>query len=196
MTFAARTLGAGLAFVPVTHIYGAGTWTETIPVGATKLTVELGGAGAGGGTNTSVAPAGGGGGGLCRTATLILTSADWGKTLTMVLSAGGVGGLAGNTSGGVPGLSSVSNGTFTQTVALAAGRPSGGASFGSPAGLGGGVSGGVVNTSGNNGLTGNAGGLGGAAIVGLYIHSGAGGNGNEGFSGTSGDDAAAAFAYT
>jgi hypothetical protein len=195
MTFAARTQLGSAVFTPVTHIYSPGSGVETIPVGATKLTVELGQAGAGGGANAAAAPSGGGGGGLARTAVIPLTSANWGQTINWDLAFGGLGAPAGNNNGDPPAISNVSSGTFTTAVNLVASQPTGGASFGTPAGIGGTVSGGAVNTPGNNGQTGNAGGNGGAAISGIYVNSGAGGRGNEGAPGNPGGNAAVAFAY-
>ena len=197
MTFAARTLQGATGFVPVTHIRGPGSGVETIPVGATKLVIELGEAGAGGGSNPFSAPSGGGSGGLIRTAVIPLTSTNWGQTLNWSLAFGALGGAPGSNDGAAPAASSVSNGTFVATtVNLTASAPTGGKSIGFPGGLGGAVSGGAVNTPGNAGQTGNAGGNGGARIVGTYVNSGAGGAGNEGVPGGNGENGAAAFAYT
>jgi hypothetical protein len=166
------------AFSPLTHTYNtAGIGTETIPAGASTLTLEIWGGSGGGafGYGTPCAPeagAGGGSGGYSRT--VINVAAANGQTILYSVGVSGTGG------GGVGGASSASTGTFSLATMTANGG-SGGAPGGSTGvgGSGGTASGGnQANTTGNTGE--NAGGTpptGAAGVIGINGTGGAGGNG-------------------
>jgi len=134
-------------FAPVTYSYNtASSGTNTIPSGATTLTLEVwGGSGNGGGY-----PAyGGSSGGYCRSTYTVSASAgdtiDW-------------------TVGSISGTSTVSSGTYSLTTMTSTG---GAAGTGSPGAVGTATGGTVANTSGNAGQSGQFG-PGGAGIVGIY----------------------------
>jgi hypothetical protein len=202
VTFAARPLdifgvpgggGGGQPFTPVTHYYqGVGAFTETIPVGATKLTAEVGGPGGGGGGVAS----GGAGSGALAQRTFTLTPANWGQTFAVTITAGGTPGnqylgWSGNT--GV--ASTISNGSFPVGVAMVGGPGIGGNGNG-PGSPGGTASGGDTNIS---GVAGQANGYpGGPGVVGRAIVSGAGGHAaiGDGNPGPAGGNGAGAFLYS
>lgn len=159
------TTGSG--FEPVTHLYSSGSGTETIPPGATTLTVEVFGASGAGGnewTDNQVFPpatapgTGGGSGGLSRS--VFNVSGKGGETLAYSVGAPGS-------------ATTVSSGTFSLST-MTANSGGGGTSASSPGGTAGTASGGTaVNVSGT------AGGwaAGGSGVVGLYASGAPGGYG-------------------
>jgi hypothetical protein len=154
----------------------AGSFNETIPAGASNVTIECWGASAGGaaGNGSGLIGEGGASGAYSKT-TQALTSANWGQTYAVNIGAGGAGGTAGaHPAGSAGGASSVTAGTKTITAMNDNG---GGTSTYAGGSAGGTASGGTVtNTSGNsvapNGTT-----TGGAGIVGTNGTGNAGGQG-------------------
>ena len=128
------------SFTPTTHSYNTpGSATETIPVGATTLTVEgWGGSGAGGGgSGTGCGAHGGGGGGSGGYfRTVVNVSGANGQTIAYTV---GVAGISGSTAASA---SSISTGTFTLATATGAGG-----NQGVVGGLGTGGAGGVGGNS-------------------------------------------------
>jgi hypothetical protein len=169
----------------------AGTFTETIPSGASQVVIEVWGAsGGGGGGQSATKPftsGGGGGSGGYSRRTIAISSGNWGKTIHTVIGASG-----GDASAGA--ASTLSSGTFTMTTQNANGGGGGGTNGGG--GAGGTSSGGTTNTSGNVGGPGGGGsGAGGAGIVGINGTGGSGGTGNFN-SGSVGATGLAIFKYT
>ena len=173
-----RLASTGGAFLPIIHIYTTvGTFIETIPAGATTMTVEVWGGGGGGGqgSGTVCTPfrgGGGGSGGYSRT--VLNVAAFGGQTISYTVGAGG--GPASNGNG-----SSVSSGSFSITTMTTTGGLLGTGAVSHTNGIGGAggtASGGnVANTTGTTGGNGVAGGSGGAGVTGVN------GNGNPGGSG-------------
>jgi len=91
------------AFTPVTHAYGAGSGSETIPSNASQVVITAKGAGSGGNYNNA------GVAGDETITTLAISSSDWGGTLSYSAGAGGLGKT--NTSR-APGGSSTITGTL------------------------------------------------------------------------------------
>jgi len=186
-------------FSPVTHTYNTpGTATETIPSGASTMTVETWGAGGGGGGGSGTgcgAHGGGGGGSGGYSLTVINVASGNGQTLTYTVGTGG-------SSGSVGGSSVVSSGTFslpTMTAAGGNGGQTGGAGTGGTGGTG--TGGNTTNTTGNTGSTGglgDPGGAGGAGLVGLFGTGSTGGaGGNTGVNpGSGGGVGLVVFHYT
>ena len=147
-------IGKNLPFSPTTVQYiSAGTFTETVPAGATHVSIECwAGSGSGGG-GASGGPHGGGGGGgagYCRSNSL---SCVGGQTLSIVVGAGG--GPAAVDTNGNPGANTViSSGTMTITT-MTAGRGLGGNKGTSTAG--GAANSGNVASSGGNAVNSGAG---------------------------------------
>jgi hypothetical protein len=169
----------------------AGTFTETIPSGASQVVIEVWGAsGGGGGGQTATKPftiGGGGGSGGYSRRTIAISSGNWGKTIHTVIGASG-----GDASAGA--ASTLSSGTFTMTTQNANGGGGGGTNGGG--GAGGTSSGGTTNTPGNVGGPGGTGSsTGGAGIVGINGTGGSGGTGNFN-SGAVGATGLAIFKYT
>jgi hypothetical protein len=174
-----RLASATGAFVPVTRTYNlAATYTETIPSGASTMTIEAWGSGAGGGVGAGtfcvpIRGGGGGGGGYCRT--LVNVAAFGGQTLSLTVGPAGTATNDGNPS-------TVSSGSFTLTTMTANGGkkgvnapPAGAGGAGGTAG--GGTAANINGNAGGNGMPAGAGGLGGAGIVGI---NGTGNNGGDG----------------
>lgn len=226
MTFAARTLmdsaaGSGPPpshFVPVTRSYPSpGSFVETIPgnvatgIGPSSLTIENAGPGGGGAQSAFYASNGviagsGGSGALCRSV-FPISSSDWGATFRVVVAPGGVGGNSSNfngqpLAGSTPPTSIITNISFTRAVNMQAGGGFGGTWNPGAGGAGGTSTGGnAVNASGNVGQGDTYApnpSVGGPAVQGQLIVSGAGGNSGATnlAPGTPGDNGAAAFAYT
>lgn len=179
-----RVSSATGSFTPVLHTYAtAGVFTETIPVGASNVTIEVWGASGGGnhgsGTGCGVAlgPQGGSGGYVL---TIVNVSANNGQTINFTVGTAGTGG------GGAGGASTVSSGTFALTTMT--GNGGGGGGSGGANGLGGvagtASGGNTTNTTGNAGANGdNIGGGGtGAGIVGINGSGAIGGAGGLGAS--------------
>jgi hypothetical protein len=171
-------LTTGSTVQTVTHTYiTPGSFTETIPLGYSTVTVEVFGAGGFGGTGTifsgtNVGGGGGGSGGYALTNKSVLGLG--GQTMNFVVGAGG-------------NLSSVSAGTYA--IATMTGNPgqNGGSASPSPGigGNGGTATGGLNgNTTGNSGQSGQGGGI------------GAGGAGGPGRAGINGGGNPGAFGAT
>jgi len=180
-----QVLAAGAYFAPQQVSYSSnGTYTPTIPSGATTALVECWGASGGGaaghGTGCSAGfGVGGSSGGYSRSSFSVASGN--GKTLSVIVGNGGAPNTAGT-------ASSVASGTFSITTL----SDGGGAASG---GAGGSASGGnVVNTTGNVGVTDT----GGAGIVGIHGTGGGGGNGGfgTGSTGGSGVDGLVIINYT
>ena len=182
-----------VAFTANIKTYGTnGTFTETIPTGATTLTIELWGAtGYGGHGNIATGNQGGGGGSGAYVRHLLTVTGAGGRTFTVVIGAGG-NGL----------VSTVVNGTFATATSLSsASGGNGGVASPYADGAAGaaaviGTGGNVVNLVGNGGNAGGyGGGGGGAAVIGVN------GTGNSGAAGTytvsnaAGKNGVAIFSY-
>lgn len=175
-----RLSGTTGSFTPTTHTFSAaGSFTETIPQGATTATIEAWGDGGAGNTGHGTGcgatyGSGGGSGGYCL-------------TIVNVASANGQTIAGNNGPGGVPGVSSgngsgttVSSGSFSLATMSAGGGKGGAPGLGGLGGAGGTASGGnTTNTSGNAGA--NAGtGTGGGGIAGINGTGNSGGGGGLG----------------
>ena len=115
-TGAMGTTGAtGAAGAPVSQLVytSHGTYTPTVPVGATRCLAEVQGAGGGGAINTNTGGGGGGGGYVAH----IYTGLTGGSsTITAVVgTAGARGGTSGSHAGNNGGSSTASDGTTTVT---------------------------------------------------------------------------------
>lgn len=178
-----RTAG----FTPLTRTYTSGTGaTETVPAGATSVTIRIVGGG-GSGAKDSVNFAGGGGSGGYSVRTISVVG---GNTFTYTAGQGGVGVSIDGTDGNPGGASSVSGTVSGGSVSMTAnGGGAGETAF--VDGAGGTATGGTTNTTGNSG----SGGVGGASVYGGY---GAGGNGRQVSSGSSnnGGTGVVIFEYT
>lgn len=192
-----RLSSATGSFTPVTHSYNtAGAGVETIPVGASTVTIEVWGASGGGnhGSGTGCGAAfgpGGGSGGYCRI-TLSVSGYN-GQTIDYVLGTRGGGG------GGNGGTSAISSGSFSLTTMTATGGGGGTPGASGTGGLPGTGSGGNVNTTGNQGPNGDANpgggsGVGVTGVNGVGAGGGAGGLG-VGNTGVPGGNGIAIFAY-
>lgn len=174
-----RVSSATGGFTPVTNSHNTpGAATETIPTGASSVTIEVWG-GSGGGNRGTGSGCGadsgpqGGSGGYVRS--VLNVAAANGQTINYTV------GAAGASAGGAGTGSSVSTGTFALTTMTAGGG--GGGSSGGSSGTGGSAGtatgGNAANTSGNagaNGATTGGGGTG-AGIAGI---NGSGANGGAG----------------
>ena len=166
------------AFTPVTNTYTSGSGNETVPSGASSLTLTVVGAGGSGGSSytdfgSDIYNSGGGGGGAGYSIiTRSVVSGDW--STTIAYSVGTSGGVSSTTTG------SLSAGA----VSLTGGGGGNGTSADSGSGGGGGTGGtasGGTNTSGSAGgngsasmSSGNPGGAGGASGGTAYGTGGAG----------------------
>ena len=188
------------SFAPLLHAYTTGSGTETIPTGATNLTIEVwGGGGGGGGGNTSVNFGDAGGTGAYTTA-LFAVSTHAGQTIAYSVGAQGAGGVSSTGAGSAGGNSTASTGTFTLSTITARGG-AGGAMQGGGSGSG---TGGTY-TNANPGATGSTGitptgRLGSTGISGSISgdgspHGGSGSGGTNG-SGGAGTPGAVVFYYT
>jgi hypothetical protein len=198
VTFAARTLGNLVQFVPVNHQYTTGTGaTETVPAGAQNVVIEAWGAGGDGGTGngagcSSQNGGGGGGGGYSRTSIAV----NSGQTITYTVGQPVNGAAGGDTT--------VSSGTLAITTMTAHGGAVANNYNGSGTAAGGTASGGTAaNTTGNVGQDPSVGSSGGAARAGIEAAdaSGAGKGGNGGNNGaqlghTNGANGLVNFFYT
>jgi hypothetical protein len=158
------------------HTYTSGSGTETIPSGATTLTIEVwsGMSGGGGGDNTS-GWGGGGGPGPSYSRSVFTVSGNNGQTMTYTVGAAGAGGPNGTggasgDNGSAGGSSSVSSGTFTlTTLTCTAGGVGGGGQSGS-----GGTAGTASSATGGNTVNSNG------TAGGVGTHNGASGGGTAG----------------
>ena len=188
------------SFSGVTHTYSsAGSSTETIPNGATTVTIEdwggSGGGGPGGGPACAGKGGGGGGsGGYCKT--VLNVSAANGQTMNFTV------GTAGSASSGNGTASSVSSGSFALTTMTANGGSGGAAgAVGTGGAAGTGSGGNTSNVSGAAGTTagpGVSGGAGGAGHVGTNGTGATGGGGGSvgGQAGAPGGNGLVVFKYT
>lgn len=152
-------------FTPVTNTYTSGTGaTETVPTGATSVTITVDGGGGAGGYNSSTL-GGGGGGGARSVRTIAVTG---GNTFTYTVGSSVAGRSTAGT-GSTGNASSVSGTVSGGSVSMTANGGAGGTT--SAGGAGGTATGGTTNTSGSAGTSGGT--------------TGAGGNGAGG--GTGGD---------
>jgi hypothetical protein len=159
----------------------AGSYTETIPPGASQVTIESWGSGAGGQGGKVVGMAdiqgsGGGAGGYAKSI-IALTSANWSQTMATVVGAAGVHGAGNNGLAGNGNNSSAASGTFTLTSVV--GDGGGAAPSTTVGGTGGSATGGnSQNTAGGNGQPGNTTAAGGIPVNGVGgANAGAGGSG-------------------
>ena len=159
-----------LQFVP-------GTYSITVPAGATSADVWLWGGGGGGGgvgSTSNGSGSGGGGGGFARKTITGLTP---GSTITLIVGAGGAAGLVGGAGGS--GGSSSFGAYFSAT-----GGGGGSANGGGMSGAGGSGLGGDINVAGGGGVAGlGAGGVGAGGAGGGASMGGQGGGGAPGIAG-------------
>lgn len=196
MTGIIACLASAVPFIPVTSSYNSnGSFTETIPIGASSCVVEVFGAsGAGGaGIGAGCAASGGGGGGsggLSRRTVDVTLGGN--KTIAVVVGNGGVATGANGTN------STISSGTFAVTTQT--GGFGNGGSTGGGGGAGGTASGGTTNATGNTGGPGAGGSrAGGVGLTGINGSGNSGGTGGtdatqSGF--TQGGDGLVIFSYT
>ena len=177
-----NVLVAGGGFTPVLVSYTtAGTFTETIPGGATTAVIEVfGHSGSGGLGQTGCTVQGGGAGSGSYAKTTFNVSAQNGKTWDLVLRAAAAGtGLTTTFNAGA------TNGVtgFTNITAPGGGNGGNGSSGGNAGAAALTASGGTdLNQTGNAGIAGSTcgGGAGGAGRTGTNGNGGAGGNGGQG----------------
>jgi len=184
-----------VTFSPVQTTYSTfGTYTATIPTGASTLTIEIWGATGSGGRGSVRGGSQGGGGGSGGYARSVYTVAgNNGQTLSVVVGQGAVS------------ASTVTNATFTTAVAMTGplGGNGGNSTFsadgtgGSAGAIGtGGTAANVAGNAGNDGGGyGSGTGLGGAGVVGLYGTGVAGPNGGLTPAGVPGRDGLVIFNY-
>lgn len=191
-------------FTPVTNTYTSGTGaTETVPSGATSVTITVDGGGGAGGYNSSTL--GGGGGGGSRSVRTIAVVGGNTFTYTVAAAVTGRGTAGTGTSGNASSVSgTVSGGSVSMTA------NGGGGGTTTTGGSGGTATGGTTNTSGSAGTSGGTGGVGGngagggtggdwtISINGSPPGGGGGGSGVDAGSVTSGSGARGqiSFAYT
>jgi hypothetical protein len=181
------TIALTQSFTPVTNTYNsAGTFTETIPNGATTVVIEdSGSSGNGGnGANGNSPPhndwGGGGGasGSYCRTSFSV--GSQNGKSFTVVVAAASSGASSTVTQNTVTGFAKMTSpGGVAGSNATSTGAGNAGAGAAAPAIATGGT---AQNTAGNAGTAGGPGngGTGGSAIVGVNETGPKGGNGGDG----------------
>lgn len=140
-------------FTPVTRTYTTGTGaTDTVPTGATSVTIRVVGGG-GSGAKDSVNGAGGGGSGGYALRTIAVSG---GQTFTYTVGQGGAGVSVDQTNGNSGGDSTVTGTVTGGSVSMTGGGGERGYT-GLVPGAGGTASGGSTNTPGNAGSGGNAG---------------------------------------
>lgn len=196
--------GKGGGFTPVTRTYTSGTGaTETVPTGATSVTITVDGGGGSGGYNSSALGGGGGGGGR----SVLTIAVTGGNTFTYTVGSS-VAGRATNGAGTTGNASSVTGTPSGGSVSMTANGGAGGQV--NNGGAGGTATGGTTNTSGSAGDAGIADGAGGngagGGAGGSYLGTingsppggGGGGSGVDAGSVTSGSGARGqiSFAYT
>jgi hypothetical protein len=161
-------LAGTVNFTPVTNTYTSGSGNETVPTGASSLTLTVVGAGGTGGSSytdsgSDIYNSGGGGGGAgYSTITRAVASGDW--STTVAYSVGTSGGVSSTTTG------SLAAGSVSLTGGGGSSGTSADSGSGGAGGAGGSASGGSTNTSGSAGgngsassSSGNPGGAGGAS---------------------------------
>lgn len=138
-----------------------------VPAGVTSITVSVWGAGGGGGGSSINGDGGSGGGGGGATTRIIAVTP--GDTFTYSVGSGGAGGLANATLAGNGG-----NSTFINVglgINLLGNGGTGGSRNRGAAGTGGTASGGTTNSTGQNGIVGNASGQAGGnsgVVIGIF----------------------------
>lgn len=153
--------GGGGGFSPVTNQYDSGSFDETVPVGATSVTIRVYGPGGGNGADNPVST-GGGGGGYSEKTAIAIVSGDWGTTLSWGAGTGGAAGYYnvndGNIDGETPGGSFVTATLTNWSGSMTADGGQGGITSNDALPVSGGTAaGGDTNTTGDNG-TGSVGG--------------------------------------
>jgi len=161
-------LAGTVNFTPVTNTYTSGSGNETVPSGASSLTLTVVGAGGSGGNSytdfgSDIYNSGGGGGGAGYSIiTRSVASGDW--STTIAYSVGTSGGVSSTTTG------SIAAGAVSLTGGGGGNGTSANSGSGGGGGTGGTASGGSTNTSGAAGgsgsasmSSGNPGGAGGAS---------------------------------
>jgi hypothetical protein len=182
-------------FTPVTNTYTTGSGNETVPTGATSLTLTVVGAGGSGGSSyvdfgSDIYNSGGGGGGAgYSNITRAVASGDWSTTIaysvgtsggvsstttgslaagavSLTGGGGGAGGSADSGSGGAGGTAGTASGGSTNTSGSAGGNGSTSSSSGNAGGAGG-ASGGTAYGTGGDGASapGTSGAVGGGVII-------------------------------
>lgn len=188
------TIGMG-GFVAVARTYDSGTGTDTIPTGASQVSIEIWGAGNRGGNGDLGIPAvgGGSGSGGYSKKTFALTPSDWGLTFNYFIGAanGGNSTSSQNTFGTAFNLSALGGAAGQDAVS------------GGLQGAGGLASGGDVNTAGNGsggvvraGAGAPNGGGDSAASMGTVPGGGGAGGNLAGGPGNAGANGRAKFSYT
>ena len=188
-------LAGTVNFTPVTNTYTSGSGNETVPTGASSLTLTVVGAGGTGGSSYSdfvgdVYNSGGGGGGAgYSTITRAVALGDWSTTVaysvgtsggvsstttgslaagsvSLTGGGGGAGGSADSGSGGAGGTGGTASGGSTNTSGSTGGNGSASSSSGNPGGAGG-ASGGTGYGTGADGAyaPGSAGAVGGGVVI-------------------------------
>jgi hypothetical protein len=189
-----NNMGTGGAFSPVTHTYNGTSGNETVPTGASSLTIEAWGGGGQGGLITGASTGrGGAGGGYCKTIVTI-SAGDYGASLAYVSAAA----LSTRTVSAAGTNGTTSTVTLSGLIAapsnLSAGGGNGGAAATSGPSTGGVATGGNnTNTNGSNNSTvsggagaGPGGGAGGTACGDGTSLGGGGAGGNTDSCGQSG----------
>jgi hypothetical protein len=186
-----------------TRIYTSGTAaTETIPLGAFTVAIEVWGGNGGGGSSNSSSPFQPGGGGGAGAYVRSSISVTGGNTFLYTVGAAGAGNQgAQNQPGGNGGSSVVSAGTQAITTMTAPGASGGSATGAGGAGSASGTGGNLNNSSGSTGgnFSGTTGGVGAFGIGGFYGTTGlSGGNGANtgGINGAPGGTGQILFKYT
>jgi hypothetical protein len=177
-------------FVPTVRTYAAaGSFTETVPVGASQVIIEVYGGGGSGGVSSSGSSSifGGAGGAGYSKKTLTLVRSDGGKTCAVVVAqlVSGINTGVSNQAGTTGNLSSVNtsnlaNGSGTLIQANGGGAGPNGTTTGGAAGT---ATGGDTNTAGTAGNSGASNGHGGAG-AGPSGSAGGGAGGAEAIDGT------------
>jgi hypothetical protein len=188
-------LAGTVNFTPVTNTYTSGSGNETVPTGASSLTLTVVGAGGTGGSSytdsgSDIYNSGGGGGGAgYSTITRAVASGDWSTTVaysvgtsggvsstttgslaagsvSLTGGGGGAGGSADSGSGGAGGTGGTASGGSTNTSGSTGGNGSASSSSGNPGGAGG-ASGGTGYGTGGDGASapGTAGAVGGGVVI-------------------------------
>lgn len=131
------------AFTPVTNDYTSGSGNETIPSGATSVTITADGGGTGGGRSSAIGAndaTGGPGGGRAVLTRAVLVG-EWGTTLAYAVGAGGASSAVRGIDGTAGGASTVTGTLNGGAISISAGQFT--------------VTGGDTNTAGSAGTTGN-----------------------------------------
>jgi hypothetical protein len=186
----------------IVRIYDTGSGTETVPVNAIQVAVEIWYPGGGGSRNNDNTSERGGGSGAYSIKTVPLTSVNWGQTFAYNCGTAGLGRTGSNGNGGDASGGSITSSLTGVTVNLAPGTAAqGGVNNG--CGVGGGTpSGGDINQAGNTTCTSaGAGAPGGGGNVppghgGSVPGGGGGGGATANANGANGASGRCKFTYT